>query len=418
MAGVHGDSRIGFCVSIFKHSIHVSCILCLTAIRYKPFANPDMQRLSSVCCFLLVTMSSVLLRSQSLLSSARPINFDPSSPNHAADTLPFDVRLTIFVILACIITPFIILLKPHCILKAFVLMLKSCWVRRQTRNQKLARADGSTNLMQLADAAPLATAGVSSADDSDLEMDIFSSTIRNVSTKQAVIVLSAGPLMDSVKPVVQRSARFAVSQRAISSPSVLNPIVSSPLTHAAVTNSLSVRGQHAAELVSRNSDDVSQAAFDVVLFEDIPAAPRSRSKSRALKTTPVPILSTAVRVSSSAMPTLSPVSSRVIVSAPLTRNAPAVSPHTPQPRSRFRPRDNDPSSAALICAPTALSATPILPAPGVITSAAAARPSPFASAALVSQTQRDRARAQRLAISDALAGATRTGDADVRLGDC
>jgi hypothetical protein len=390
MARVHGDSRIGFCVSIFKHSIHVSCIPCLTAIRYKPFANPDMQRLSSVCCFLLVTMSSVLLRSQ----------------------------LTIVVILACIITPFIILLKLHRILKVFVLMLKSCWVRRQTRNQKLVRADGSTNFMQLADAAPLATACVSRADDSDLEMDIFSSAIRDVSTKQAVIVSSAGPLMDGVKPVVQRSARFAVSQRVISSPSVLNPIMSSPLTRTAVTNSLSVRRQHGAELISHNShdsDDASQAPFAVILFEDIPAAPRSRSKSRSLKQTPASILSTAVGVSSSTLPNLSSASSPVIVSAPLTRNAPAVSPYTPQPRSRFRPRDNDSSSATLICAPTALSAPPILPAPGDITSAAAARPSPFASAALASQTQRDRARAHRLAISDAL---TRTGDNGVRLGDC
>jgi hypothetical protein len=53
-----------------------------------------------------------------------------------------------------------------------------------TLNQKFARADFFTNLMQLPDAAPLATAGVSRADDIDREM-------------------------------VQRSARFAVSQRVI-----------------------------------------------------------------------------------------------------------------------------------------------------------------------------------------------------------
>jgi hypothetical protein len=83
----------------------------------------------------------------------------------------------------------------------------------QTLNQKFARADFLINLMQPPDAASLATAGVSRADDSDLEM-------------------------------VQRSARLAVSQRLISSPSVLNPIVSSPLARAAVTRSISVRRQH------------------------------------------------------------------------------------------------------------------------------------------------------------------------------
>ena len=405
MARMHGDSRIGFCVSIHFYSFYaIEPLPCLTAIRYKPFANPDMQRLSSACCFLLVTMSSVLLRSQSLLSSARPMNFNPSSPNQAADTLPFDVRLTIVVILACIITPFIILLKPHRILQVFVLLLKSCWSRlqKQTWNEKIARADGSTNLMQLPDAAPLVTAGFARAGKSNLEMDLFSSAIRNVSAIQAVIESSADPRMDGVKPVDQRSALFAVSERVISSPSVLNPIVSSPLARAAVTHSISVRRQHAAELVSRNSDDVSQAPFAAFVFEDIPAAPRSRSKSRALKQTPASMLSTSV-VSSSTLPTLPP---------------------KPRSRSQFQSRDDllhsshasVTSSAAISPASTAPSAPPFLPAHGVISSATSASPSPFASPAL--QNQRNQARARRQAVADALAGLTRTSGTNARFGDC
>jgi hypothetical protein len=394
-----------------------------------------MQQLSSICCVLLVTMSSVLLRSQSLLSSARPINFDPLSPNQQAETLPFDVRLTIIIILACLIAPFVFLLKLHRSLGMLVLLLKSCKLRlqqktsacnqKQTMNENFARADDS-NLMQLPDTAPLV--GAALADKRDLDM--FASAIRNVSAIQAVIGSSDDHLIDGVKPVDQGSACFAMSQRVISSRSGLNPIVSSPLARAAVTNSLSVRRQQAAELISHYSDDASQAPFDVVLFEDIPAAPRSRSQSRAaLKQNPASMLSTSVRVSSSALPTLSLASSEGIVSAPLTCDAPAVSPPTPQSRSnssRFRSPDDSPhyshasatSSVAISPASTTQAAPPFLPALGVISSATAASPSPFASSALASQTQRDQARAHRQAVADALAGATRTSDAIARFGDC
>ncbi len=238
--------------------------LQLTAFRYKPYANPDMQQLSSICCILLVTMSSVLLRSQSLLSSARPINFDPLSPNQAAETLPFDVRLTIVVILVCLLAPFLFLLRLHRSLGMLVLLLKSCRLRlqqknpacdqQQTWNRKIERADDSTNSMRLPDAAPLETAGVSRVDLTlYLDMDIFASAIHNVSDTQAIIGSSADPLMDGVKPVDQGSAHFAVSQRVISSRSGLNSIVSSPLARAAVTNSVSVGRQQAAELISHHS---------------------------------------------------------------------------------------------------------------------------------------------------------------------
>jgi hypothetical protein len=272
----------------------------------------------------------------------------------------------------------------------------------QTRNRKFARADGITNLMQLPDAAPLVTAGFARAGKSNLEMDLFSSAIRNVSAIQAVIESSADPRMDGVKPVDQRSALFAVSERVISSPSVLNPIVSSPLARAAVTHSISVRRQHAAELVSRNSDNVSQAPFAAFVFEDIPAAPRSRSKSRALKQTVASMLPTAV-VSSSTLPTLPP---------------------KPRSRSQFQSRDDllqsshasVTSSAAISPASTAPSAPPFLPAHGVISSATSASPSPFASPAL--QNQRNQARARRQAVADALAGVTRTSGTNARFGDC
>jgi hypothetical protein len=48
--------------------------------RYQPYQNRDLQQLATVCSFLLVLMSAVLLRSQSLISSARQINFNPQQP--------------------------------------------------------------------------------------------------------------------------------------------------------------------------------------------------------------------------------------------------------------------------------------------------------------------------------------------------
>jgi hypothetical protein len=59
-----------------------------------------------------VALSSVLLRSQTLLSSARAINFEPSNPDSAAEELSVDVELSIVIILACLIFPLIVLFKP------------------------------------------------------------------------------------------------------------------------------------------------------------------------------------------------------------------------------------------------------------------------------------------------------------------
>jgi hypothetical protein len=48
--------------------------------RFQPYQNRDLQQLATVCSFLLVVMSAVMLRSQSLISSARQINFNPQRP--------------------------------------------------------------------------------------------------------------------------------------------------------------------------------------------------------------------------------------------------------------------------------------------------------------------------------------------------
>ena len=55
-------------------SLHPSCS------SLQPYQNEDLQQLAPVCSVLLVLMSAVLLRSQSLISSARQINFNPQRP--------------------------------------------------------------------------------------------------------------------------------------------------------------------------------------------------------------------------------------------------------------------------------------------------------------------------------------------------
>lgn len=106
-------------------------ISSLSLSRYKPYVNPDLQLLSSFCCILLVTMSSVLLRSQSLLSSARFINFDPSNPVEAAETQTVDVNYTIIILIGCIFTPFAVALKLHHVLLACFTLLKKRWTQRK-----------------------------------------------------------------------------------------------------------------------------------------------------------------------------------------------------------------------------------------------------------------------------------------------
>jgi hypothetical protein len=51
-----------------------------------------LQQLATVCSFLLVLMSAVLLRSQSLISSARQINFNPQRPGVEPNVMNVRVR--------------------------------------------------------------------------------------------------------------------------------------------------------------------------------------------------------------------------------------------------------------------------------------------------------------------------------------
>jgi hypothetical protein len=130
-----------------------------------------MQRLSTVCCFLLVIMSSVLLRSQTLLSSGRPINFDPKTPSQTAHDLPFDVRLTIVILVGCIMTPFIVLVKPLRMLQACVVVLKLCWLSLKQLIYKRARAGEKINATKPRDAgAPLVVSASEPNEGEDLEM--------------------------------------------------------------------------------------------------------------------------------------------------------------------------------------------------------------------------------------------------------
>jgi hypothetical protein len=95
--------------------------------RFKPYAEPDLQRLSRACCLLLVALSSVLLRSQTLHSSARSINFEPTDPTQTANTMSVDVQVSVFVIMACLTLPLIIVLKPVAMFRSLFSLIKNCW---------------------------------------------------------------------------------------------------------------------------------------------------------------------------------------------------------------------------------------------------------------------------------------------------
>ena len=101
--------------------------------RFKPYSDPVLQRLSTRCCFLLVAVSSVLLRSQTLLSSARTINFAPTEPDQTATTMPVDVQVCVFIILSCLILPFVWLVKPFdWLLTCISLIRRKIW-RQQSK---------------------------------------------------------------------------------------------------------------------------------------------------------------------------------------------------------------------------------------------------------------------------------------------
>ncbi len=62
----------------------------------------------------------MLLRSQTLLSSARTMNFSPAQPEQAADNLPFDLQISIFITIACLVIPLILIVNPFGSLKTCV----------------------------------------------------------------------------------------------------------------------------------------------------------------------------------------------------------------------------------------------------------------------------------------------------------
>lgn len=151
MVGVFFHSRPGFPVSR-RASLSSSC--CLIFFRYKPYANPDLQNLSSVCCFLLVALSSVLLRSQTLLSSARAINFSPTKPDQTAETVPVDVQFSVFIIMACLLLPFIAVIKPFSVLLALLSLIKNRCTRA---SQQAVDLDDSTSASKKKQADSAAT---------------------------------------------------------------------------------------------------------------------------------------------------------------------------------------------------------------------------------------------------------------------
>ena len=117
--------ELSFCISHFRHATYPwewvwvwytkkhllripHLVTPLSSFRFRPYARNDLQRLSASCCLLLVALSSVLLRSKTLLSSARAINFEPANPDGTADQLSLDVALSIVIILACLVFPLIV----------------------------------------------------------------------------------------------------------------------------------------------------------------------------------------------------------------------------------------------------------------------------------------------------------------------
>lgn len=80
-----------------------------------------------------MALSSVLLRSQTLLSSARSINFSPSNPDKNAEKLPVDVQVSIIITIVCLILPFIIILKPFGFIHTMISIVKMLWVRKCNR---------------------------------------------------------------------------------------------------------------------------------------------------------------------------------------------------------------------------------------------------------------------------------------------
>jgi hypothetical protein len=86
---------------------------------------------------LLVALSSVLLRSQTLLSSARSINFEPTDPAETANTMSVDVQVSVFIIMACLVLPLIIVLKPFGIFRTLFSLIKNSRGQARKRHKHM-----------------------------------------------------------------------------------------------------------------------------------------------------------------------------------------------------------------------------------------------------------------------------------------
>jgi hypothetical protein len=199
---------------------------------------------------MLVIISSVLLRSQALLSSARPINFDPKAPNQAAESLPFEVQLTIWIILACITIPFVVLFKPLSILQACMMVLKLCWWKlKQWNERRNRRVDDRSNSMQLKDSTLLVASDAVRNDGADLEMDLFVDANSNAPDQRvgcdkhsATLSVSAQKRAHDALSIPLEPAPFGTLQTANSVEKSTEPIV-----HDAVKMDSSVNDDNIAK---------------------------------------------------------------------------------------------------------------------------------------------------------------------------
>lgn len=71
----------------------------------------------------------MLLRSQTLLSSGRAINFAPASPDETADVIPVDVRISASVIIACLTLPLFVVMQPFAFLLTCTSFIKNYCAR-------------------------------------------------------------------------------------------------------------------------------------------------------------------------------------------------------------------------------------------------------------------------------------------------
>jgi hypothetical protein len=114
----------------------------------------------------------VLLRSQTLLSSGRAINFFPKNPSRTAKELPLDVQISLVVVFSCLLMPMVLLLNPFGFLRSFA-SLATRYLVRACQRMRIFGQQGSDRewpSSQEPDETLRAPVGLESArgDDSDV----------------------------------------------------------------------------------------------------------------------------------------------------------------------------------------------------------------------------------------------------------